>query len=299
MRTGVDVTRVVVRGGRAVGVVTADGTGVAARRAVVADVAPTVLARDLVGEHHLPGAWLASLRRHRWTSGYFRLDVDLDGPVPWADDRLADSAVVHVTGDLDELAMSQAQVRRGPPARPAAAHRRAAGPRPSPNRVPGRRRPRCGWSAAARRARSEQDDGWPAALHRTGAGPARGCTPRGCASASSTRRSLPPLALQERDPNLVGGDVGGGSASPDQLIGLPARGGLVVVRAAGPGPLGCAARRPIRAVGSTGCAGATPTRAVLPFGAAQALGFAEDSSRARSAWGRCTCQSPAQGSPSA
>ena len=113
VRTGMEVTRVVVRGGRAVGVVTADGEGITARRAVVADVAPHLLARDLVGEQHLPAAWLASLRRHRWTSGYFRLDVDLDGPAPWRDERLADSTVVHVSGDLDEMAMSQAQVRRG------------------------------------------------------------------------------------------------------------------------------------------------------------------------------------------
>ncbi len=40
VRTGVEVTEVVVRAGRAVGVVTADGEGIAARRAVVADVAP-------------------------------------------------------------------------------------------------------------------------------------------------------------------------------------------------------------------------------------------------------------------
>jgi hypothetical protein len=97
----------------AVGVVTADGTGIAARRAVVADVAPTLLARDLVGEQHLPGDWLASLRRTARTSGYFRPRRRPRRPAPWADERLLDSAVVHVTGDLDELAMSQAQVRRG------------------------------------------------------------------------------------------------------------------------------------------------------------------------------------------
>jgi phytoene dehydrogenase-like protein len=78
VRTGVHVSRVVVHAGRAVGVVTADGTGVHARRAVVADVAPAVLARDLVGEQHLPAAWRASLWRHRYPSGYFRVDVDLD-----------------------------------------------------------------------------------------------------------------------------------------------------------------------------------------------------------------------------
>ena len=215
VRTGVEVTRVVVRGGRAVGVVTADGTGVAARRAVVADVAPTVLARDLVGEQHLPGEWLASLRRHRWTSGYFRLDVDLDGPAPWADERLADSAVVHVTGDLDELAMSQAQVRRG---RLPDAPQLIVGQqdRADPTRVP----PGAAslWVECHCPARPSGEEGdW-------AAGFADRVLDRLEAHAPGLRERvvdttvLPPLALQERDPNLVGGDVGGGSASPDQLL---------------------------------------------------------------------------------
>ena len=234
VRTGVDVTRVVVRGGRAVGVVTADGTGVAARRAVVADVAPTVLARDLVGEHHLPGAWLASLRRHRWTSGYFRLDVDLDGPVPWADDRLADSAVVHVTGDLDELAMSQAQVRRGRlPDLPQLIVGQQD--RADPTRVPAGGAAL--WVECHCPARpAGQDDGWAGCLHRTGAGPARGARP---GAARARRRHDGPAAAgpagarpqprgRRRRRRL-------GLARPAD--GLPARGGLVVVRAAGPGPL--------------------------------------------------------------
>jgi phytoene dehydrogenase-like protein len=215
VRTGVDVTRVVVRGGRAVGVVIADGTGIAARRAVVADVAPTVLARDLVGEQHLPGEWLASLRRHRWTSGYFRLDVDLDGPAPWADERLADSAVVHVTGDLDELATSQAQVRRG---RLPDAPQLIVGQqdRADPTRVP----PGAAslWVECHCPARPVGEDGdW-------ATGFADRVLDRLEAHAPGLRERvvdttvLPPLALQERDPNLVGGDVGGGSASPDQLL---------------------------------------------------------------------------------
>ena len=215
VRTGVDVTRVVVRGGRAVGVVTADGTGLAARRAVVCDVAPTLLARDLVGEQHLPGAWLASLRRHRWTSGYFRLDVDLDGPAPWADQRLADAAVVHVTGDLDELAMSQAQVRRGRlPDLPQLIVGQQD--RADPTRVPAGGASL--WVECHCPARPAGEDGdWGPAfaervldrleLHAPGL--------RGRVVDTTV---LTPLALQERDPNLVGGDVGGGSASPDQLL---------------------------------------------------------------------------------
>ncbi len=88
VRTGVDVVQVVVRGGRAVGVRTAEGGGVRARRAVLFNGSPHVLARDLVGEHHLPGPWLRQLGRHRYGSGFFRVDVDLDRPAPWADARV-------------------------------------------------------------------------------------------------------------------------------------------------------------------------------------------------------------------
>ena len=215
VRTGVEVRRVVVRGGRAVGVVTADGTGIAVRRAVVADVAPTVLARDLVGEQHLPGDWLASLRRHRWTSGYYRLDVDLDGPAPWADERLVDSAVVHVTGDLDELAMSQAQVRRGRlPDLPQLIVGQQD--RADPTRVP------AGGAAlwvechCPARPVGETGDWVPAFADRV-LDRLESHAP-GLRARVVDTTVVPPLGLEERDPNLVGGDVGGGSASPDQLL---------------------------------------------------------------------------------
>jgi phytoene dehydrogenase-like protein len=215
VRTGVDVHRVVVRGGRAVGIVAADGTGIAARRAVVADVAPTVLARDLVGEQHLPGDWLASLRRHRWASGYFRLDVDLDGPAPWADERLDDSVVVHVTGDLDELAMSQAEVRRG---RLPSAPQLIVGQqdRADPTRVPAGGATlwvECHCPAVP--AGAPED--WPARFSERLLDRLELHAP-GLRSRIVDTAAVTPLGLQERDPNLVGGDVGGGSAAPDQLL---------------------------------------------------------------------------------
>jgi len=215
VRTGVEVTRIVVRGGRAVGVVTADGEGISARRAVVADVAPTVLARDLVGEHHLPPAWLASLRRHRYTSGYFRLDVDLAGPAPWRDERLADSVVVHVSGDLDELAMSQAEVRRDRlPRQPQLILGQQD--RADPTRVPAGGASLWVECHCPARPRDEGAD-WAAEF-------AGRMLDRLEVHAPGLREQVveltvtPPLALQDRDPNLIGGDVGGGSAAPDQLL---------------------------------------------------------------------------------
>ena len=222
VRTGVDVTRVVVRGGRAVGVVCSDGTGVGARRAVVADVAPGTLARDLVGEQHLPGAWLAALRRHRYTSGYFRVDVDLSAPAPWTDERVRDSVVVHVTGDMDELALSQAQVRRGLlPSQPqlilgqqdrADPYARAGGRGVAVGGVP-----LPGPAAAATRRAS-----WPAGLgagvRRAGAGPAGGARARACATSWSARPCSRRWTCRGWTPTWSGGDVGGGSAAPDQLL---------------------------------------------------------------------------------
>jgi phytoene dehydrogenase-like protein len=215
VRTGVEVTRVVVRAGRAVGVVTADGTGIAARRAVVADVAPAVLARDLVGEEHLPGEWLASLRRHRYTSGYFRLDLDLDRPAPWADDRLRDSVVVHVTGDLDELAVSQAEVRRDRlPQHPQLILGQQD--RADPSRVPAGAAGlwvECHCPARPVDAPSDWAERFTESILDRLEQHAPGL--RGCLVDSTVTT---PLDLQRRDPNLVGGDVGGGSAAPDQLL---------------------------------------------------------------------------------
>ena len=220
VRTGVDVTRVVVRGGRAVGVVCADGTGVAARRAVVADVAPATLARDLVGEQHLPGAWLAALARHRYTSGYFRVDVDLSAPAPWHDERVRDAVVVHVTGDLDELALSQAQVRRGLlPALPQLILGQQD--RADPSRVPPGAASlwvECHCPAVPRGdAAGALDDAWEQRFTERVLDRLEAHAP-GLRGLVVDTTVLSPLALQGIDANLVGGDVGGGSAAPDQLL---------------------------------------------------------------------------------
>jgi phytoene dehydrogenase-like protein len=215
VRTGVEVTRVVVRRGRAVGVVTRDGEGIAARRAVVADVAPGILAHDLVGEEHLPGEWLAGLRRHRYTSGYFRLDLDLDRPAPWAEERLRDSVVVHVTGDLDELAMSQAEVRRERlPTHPQLILGQQD--RADPTRVPDGAASL--WVECHCPARpAGEGAGWEAAFADRMVDRLEQHAP-GLREAVVATTVTPPLGLQDRDPNLVGGDVGGGSAAPDQLL---------------------------------------------------------------------------------
>ncbi|MGW1590275.1 phytoene desaturase family protein [Streptomyces sp. NPDC002386] len=110
LRCGRRVERVVVRGGRAVGVRTADGQALPARRAVLADVAVPALYEDLVGPEHLPAQMLEDLRRFQWDFATFKVDWALDGPVPWQDERAAGAGTVHLADGMDELTRFAAQI---------------------------------------------------------------------------------------------------------------------------------------------------------------------------------------------
>ncbi|MFI8278030.1 phytoene desaturase family protein [Streptomyces sp. NPDC085929] len=92
VRCGTPVIEVVVRAGRAVGVRTASGEGVPARRAVLADVSAPALYGSLVGEEHLPQSVLHDLRRFQ----SFKVDWALDSRVPWSAPQAATAGTVHL-----------------------------------------------------------------------------------------------------------------------------------------------------------------------------------------------------------
>ncbi|GAY08014.1 NAD(P)/FAD-dependent oxidoreductase [Pseudonocardia sp. N23] len=100
---GRPVRRVLVAGGRALGVRDAGGVAVRARRAVLADVAAPVLYRDLVGEEHLPGRFVDDLRRFEWDFATVKLDWALDGPVPWTAPGARGAGTVHLGVGTDGM----------------------------------------------------------------------------------------------------------------------------------------------------------------------------------------------------
>ena len=57
----------------------------------------------------------ARRRLERWGHGpgVFKVDLALDGPVPWADDFSAGAGTVHVGGTFEEVAVAEAEVARG------------------------------------------------------------------------------------------------------------------------------------------------------------------------------------------
>ncbi|GGV26434.1 dehydrogenase [Streptomyces longisporoflavus] len=113
VRCGQRVTEVVVGAGRALGVRTADGDAVRARRAVLADVAAPHLYRDLVAGHHLPSRVREDVRRFAWDFATFKVDWALDGPVPWTAPGARGAGTVHIADGVDALTRFAAQLATG------------------------------------------------------------------------------------------------------------------------------------------------------------------------------------------
>jgi phytoene dehydrogenase-like protein len=217
VRTSCTVTRVVVERNRVTGVETADGTTLRARRAVLADTGPRALFEGLVGPDLLPGRFLQGLRRFRYGTGVFKVDLALDGPVPWSAPDLAETGVVHLTGDLDAMAQAAHEARRGTvPTKPMliVGQQSVADPSRAPagghtlwveTHVPSVPRDTGSWAASRH--------GFLDVVMRRLEDHAPGLGARVVGTAVRT-----PEDLERENPNLVGGDLGAGSSALDQQL---------------------------------------------------------------------------------
>jgi phytoene dehydrogenase-like protein len=97
------VTRVLVARGRAMGVRTADGRDLRAKRAVLADVTAPALYLDLVGSRWLPPRFVEDLEFFRWDGATVKVDWAVSGPVPWKNPAAAGAGTVHLGADLNGL----------------------------------------------------------------------------------------------------------------------------------------------------------------------------------------------------
>ena len=105
---GRDVERIVVRDGRATGVRFADGEEAAAEKAVIANVTPTQLYGRLVDGHGELG------RRFRYGRSEMQIHFALSEPPRWdGDERLAQTAIVHLTPGLDGVSRAVNEAERG------------------------------------------------------------------------------------------------------------------------------------------------------------------------------------------
>jgi len=115
IRTGARVERVVTRSGRALGVVTADGMAVRARRAVLATCAAPVLYRRLLAADDVPPGVVAALDRFAFDTPTVKVNWALREPVPWRAKGARAAGTVHVGVGMDELADWSTSLATGRP----------------------------------------------------------------------------------------------------------------------------------------------------------------------------------------
>jgi phytoene dehydrogenase-like protein len=110
---GSRVARVLVRRGRACGVVLANGEEIHATRGVLACTSAPSLYLDLLARRDVPRWLQARMRRFKWGFGTFKVDWALGAPVPWNNEIARQSAVVHAGESLDDLARFVGEIRSG------------------------------------------------------------------------------------------------------------------------------------------------------------------------------------------
>lgn len=79
--------------------------------AVVLDTAPSAAAR--IAGDRISVRTRRRYRRHRHAPGVFKLDLVLDGPIPWPDEFGLRAGTIHVGGTFEEIAAAEAAVDGG------------------------------------------------------------------------------------------------------------------------------------------------------------------------------------------
>ncbi len=232
VRLEADVQRILVANGRATSVQLADGEVVAATRAVVANVTPTQLYGNLLGGSEAPAGVTAAATRFRYGRAEMQIHLALDEPPRWKGpeaERLGRCPVVHVTPGLDGVSRAVNEAERG--LLPAEATIVCGQPVAlDPSRAPNGKSilwiqlQELPTGKVKGDAAGELDTGagtWTEELREAYADRivARlGESIENLGAATLKRVVISPLDLEGLNPNLVGGDIYGGSCALDQNL---------------------------------------------------------------------------------
>jgi phytoene dehydrogenase-like protein len=159
----------------------------------------------------LPQAYARRLRRFRYGPGVFKLDWVLSGPVPWRDPNVARAATIHLGGTLDEIVASEAAVASGRhPEYPyvLAVQSGAA----DPSRSPAGKHVLWAYCHVPNGSDVDMTAAIEDQVERFAPG---------FRDLIVSRVAHGPAALEQHNPNLVGGDIGGGSAALVQFATRP------------------------------------------------------------------------------
>jgi phytoene dehydrogenase-like protein len=185
------------------------------RRAILADVGAPALFLKLLDNQWVSGWLQKSMRRFRYGWGTFKMDWALSGPVPWSANEARESAVVHAGDSIEDLVKFTGEVRSGLlPSNPYLVIGQQSLVDPS-RAAPGQHTL---WAYS--HVPSQIAGSWPTCREQFADRMEQrieGLAPdfRGLIQARAIHS---PDDLESMDENLVGGDLGGGSARWSQQL---------------------------------------------------------------------------------
>ncbi|MGH7718782.1 MAG: phytoene desaturase family protein, partial [Gemmatimonadaceae bacterium] len=164
-----------------------------------------------VAGDRLPGRYRAALQRYRYGPGVCKVDWALAEPIPWRAGECARAGTVHLGGTLAELVAAEEAPWRGAPAE-----------RPfvllsqptlfDPGRAPAGKHTAWAYCHVPNGADVDMTACIEAQVERFAPG---------FRDIILARTTLTPPVLERRNANLVGGDVGGGANTLDQIVFRP------------------------------------------------------------------------------
>ncbi len=203
------VQSIVVRDRKAVAVRTEQGDEIPAAKAILADVGAPALYLRMLPEEYVTGWVRRSMGRFRYGWGTFKMDWALAGPTPWSAEQARQAAVVHAGDSIDDLIRFTNEARAGQlPSNPYLVIGQQSLLDPT-------RAPEGGHTLwAYSRVPSQLPEGWMA--HKEAFADRieeriEGLAP-GFRQLIRGRAIFAPDDLERMNENLVGGDLGGGSA---------------------------------------------------------------------------------------
>ena len=165
-----------------------------------------------VAGDRLRGLYARQLRRYRYGPGTFKLDLVLDGPIPWRVPELSGAGTVHLGGTIEEVAASERAVAHG------RVHDRPFVLVAQPSRFDSSRAPEgrhVVW------AYCHVPNGWDGDATDRILGQLERFAP-GFRDRIVAQHVLTPSALEAYNPNDVGGDINGGLMHWAQFFTRPA-----------------------------------------------------------------------------
>jgi phytoene dehydrogenase-like protein len=178
--------------------------------AVIFDLTPRQILAIAGGR--FPAAYRRQLEHFRYGPGVFKLDLALDGPVPWRAEACRSAGTVHLGGTLDEIAFAEREVARGKhPERPFVLVAQQS--LFDPSRAPAGKHTLWAYCHVPNGSTIDMTERIEAQIERF----APGFRDRVLA-----RHVMSPKSLQEYNANYVGGDINGGLQDLRQLFMRPA-----------------------------------------------------------------------------